>query len=226
MIPSFTRVNRYIFDPKAWSWSIPSGTTCPGAVQCLSRVHRVTGEMWNGPEQQFRCYSAVTERYPSVRARYWCNFDAVRGKTPDEVATVLECLPRSARMVRIHTAGDFFSQDYFDGWLLFIRSRPSVRFWAFTKSIPFWLARRRDIPENLELQASRGGRYDELIEQHQLKSATVVFSTGEAERLGLPIDTDDRLAAFPGPSFALLENFTVRSAQDRPQRAMPPDPLS
>jgi trigger factor len=31
-----------------------------------------------------------------------------------------------------------------------------------------------------------------------------------SKKQGLKIDTDDRLAAFPGESFALLENFSKR----------------
>ena len=62
----------------------------------------------------------------------------------------------------------------------------------------------------MELQASYGGRWDSLIEEHELKFARVVWSPEEAEKLGLKIDTDDRLAAYPGPSFALLENFSKK----------------
>lgn len=218
----FVKVNSYIFDPEAYSWSLPSGWTCPGAEKCLTRVDRRTGTMTPGPAATFRCYSAVTERFPSVRGRLWANLDAVRGKSAAEVADVLECMPKDAERVRIHSAGDFFSQAYFDGWLAFCARHPAVHFWAFTKSIPFWLARRQDVPPNLELQASYGGRHDHLIEPNGLKSAKIVYSPAEAARLGLAIDTDDRLAAFPGPSFALLENFgadppMIRSAARRPQ---------
>ena len=211
MKPAFTKVNRYIFDPKAFSWSLPSGTTCPGAEACLAKVDRVTGKMTNGPKQEFKCYSAMTERYPSVRNRYWANFDAVKGKSAGEVAEVLDsCFPEKAKRVRIHTAGDFFSEQYFLGWVKFVESRPEVQFWAFTKSLPFWIKHISNIPSNLELQASYGGRYDHLIGQNSLKFAKVVWSIQEAEKLGLPIDTDDRLAAYPGGSFALLENFTPK----------------
>ena len=55
MKPAFTKVNRYIFDPKAFSWSLPSGTTCPGAEACLAKVDRVTGKSTNGPKQEFKC---------------------------------------------------------------------------------------------------------------------------------------------------------------------------
>lgn len=211
MKPAFTKVNRYIFDPKAWSWSLPSGTTCPGAEACLAKVDRITGKMTNGEKQQFKCYSAMTERYPSVRKRYWANFDAVKGKSAGDVADVLEsCFPKKAERVRIHTAGDFFSEQYFLGWARFAKSKPEVQFWAFTKSLPFWINNISEVPKNLEIQASYGGRYDHLIEKHGLKYAKVVWSIQEAEKLGLKIDTDDRLAAHAGASFALLENFTAK----------------
>lgn len=211
--PAFTKANRYLFDPSIYSWNIPSGWTCPGAAQCLAKADKDTGKISNGPAQVFKCYSAMTERYPSVRKRLWANFDAVARKTPQEVCQVLQCLPAKARLVRIHAAGDFFSQSYFDGWLDFVRTRPEVHFWAFTKSLPYWIDRINEIPENLVLQASHGGKHDALIERHGLKSARVVWSEDEAASLNLKIDTDDRLAAFGTESFALLENFTKKKTK-------------
>jgi hypothetical protein len=209
MIPAFTKVNRYVFDKDAYSWSLPSGTTCPGAEKCLAIADRHTGKVWNGPKQEFRCYSAVYERYPSVRNRLWTNFDAVKGKTPHQVCSILErAKPRKMKRCRIHTAGDFFSQTYFDGWLLFVEANPHIHFWAFTKSLTFWVARLGQIPKNLNLQASCGGRHDHLITIHNLKFAKVVWSEETAKRLGLVIDTDDYLAAYGSKPFALLENFS------------------
>ena len=144
-----------------------------------------------------------------MRKRYWCNFDSVRGKKANEVVTVLEqCFPKNAKRVRVHTAGDFFSEEYFIGWMRFASSKPSVQFWAFTKSLPFWIRNNGIVPPNMEIQASYGGKWDSMIEEHRLKYARVVWTKSEAESQGLEIDTDDRLAAFPGRPFALLENFS------------------
>ena len=212
MKPAFTKVNRYIFDPKAMAWNLPGGWSCPGALLCLAKADRQTGKMTNGKYQEFKCYAVVTERFPSVRERVWTNFDAVRGRSAAEVAEVLDCLPAKAAKVRVHSDGDFFSQDYFDGWLDFIRSRPDVHFWAFTKSIPFWAARIDQIPGNLNLTASIGGKHDFLAQALGLRTAVVVYSKAEADARGLEIDTDDSLAAFGTEPFALLENFTRQSA--------------
>ena len=208
MKAAFTKVNKYIFDPKAWSWNLPAGITCPGARECLAKANRKTGKLTKGPHNKFTCYAAVTERFPSVRDRVWTNLEAVKGQSPEDVAETLECMPKNAKRVRPHTDGDFFTQDYFDGWLLFIERHPDVHFWAFTKSIPFWLNRIDRIPGNLVLTASYGGDHDDLIEPNGLKSALVVYSQAEADHLGLVIDTDDRLAAYGTESFALLENFS------------------
>lgn len=207
--PGFTRGNRYLFSPDVWTWNLPSGYTCPGAKACLAYADRETGKLAKGPYAEFKCYSAVTERFPAVRDKAWANRDLVWGLRDVDVASVLlDLLPTNATMVRIHAAGDFFSQAYFDGWLIVAEQRPDIAFWAFTKSLPFWIKRLYEIPDNLMLNASYGGKHDALIEQWGLKYAKVVYSENEAKYLGLPIDVDDRLAAQSNQPFALLENFS------------------
>jgi hypothetical protein len=101
-----------------------------------------------------------------------------------------------------------FSQSYFDAWQLTASSRPDTLFYAYTKSIPYWIARQDEIQPNFVLTASMGGRHDLLALQYDLRTATVVYSEAEAEALGLEIDHDDSLAMHPGPSFALLLHGT------------------
>lgn len=209
----FTSSNRY-FGFKVHTWNLPSGYTCPGARECLAYADRHTGRIRNGEQQTFKCYSASTERYPAVRDKAWANFEAVVRKSPEEVAGVLsDCFPATATHCRIHAGGDFFSQAYFDGWLQFVAQKPAVKFWAFTKSVPFWLARRDAVPVNLTLQASYGGKHDALIDQHGLKFAKVVFSPQEATTLNLRIDLDDSLAMAGSAPFALLENSVARKTK-------------
>ena len=61
------------------------------------------------------------------------------------------------------------------------------------------------------LTASRGGRLDHLIDQHNLRESKVVFSEAEADALGYEIDHTDEHAAIPAirsESFALLLHGT------------------
>jgi hypothetical protein len=186
------------------TFSLPAGWTCPSAVDCLAKVDRYTGKLTDGPNTIFRCFAASLEVRPNVRAAVWHNFDALRKlDTGGMTALILESLPK-ADVTRIDVDGDFFNQKYFDAWVAVARAQPSRHFYAYTKSINYWVARLGEIPDNLSLTASYGGRQDALIAEYGLKSATVVYSEAEAKRLGLEIDHDDTHAAFGTKSFALL----------------------
>lgn len=194
------------YKDKVYEFNIPAGHSCPYAVECLVKADRQTGKMVNGKQQTFRCYAAMNERFPSVREVRWKNFDAIRSST--DVASLISCaIPNNAERVRIHGSGDFFNQQYFDAWLDVCQTRPDILFWAFTKSLKYWVNRLDSIPKNLILQASRGGRHDELIEEYNLKSATVFPTVEEALASGLPIDVDDYYACSHNGSFALVDNF-------------------
>jgi hypothetical protein len=100
--------------------------------------------------------------------------------------------------------GDFKTLAYFDVWLAVAKARPEITFYAYTKSIPFWVKRIGQIPANFIITASIGGKYDALACEYGLRTAQVVDSIEEADQLGLPVDHDDSLAAVPGGNFALL----------------------
>ena len=194
-------------------FNLPAGWTCPHASGCLTKLDRDTGKRSKtGPE--YLCYAAVSERFPSVRDSRWSNFEAVKellrapGNDPFPI-------PPRATHIRIHGTGDFFTQRYFDRWLTTAEANPDVRFWAFTKSPAYWLAREGQTPPNLELQASYGGKQDHLIEAHGLKHALVVPNMGAVPE-GYPVDYDDWYAQNPGPSFALLENFSNHDQPNNP----------
>lgn len=191
------------------TFSLPSGYTCPGANQCKTMADKNTGKLRECAGCVFRCFSASQESlYPVVRRSRWGNFFRLnKCKTKWEMARlILESLPQSKFLpaVRIHVSGDFFSQMYFDAWMEVARRRPSVIFYAYTKSIPFWIKRLGSIPKNMKLTASLGGKFDDLIVKHKLKYCKVVFSVQEARNLRLEIDQDDSHAYESNKSFCVL----------------------
>lgn len=194
------------YKDKVFEFNLPAGHSCPQAQECLMKADRMTGKMTNGPKQEFRCYAAAAERFPGVRDARWRNLEAVKA-SKDIVSLIMPAIPKRADRIRIHGSGDFFKQSYFDAWLEIARRNPDKLFWAFTKSVQFWVKRMNVIPPNLILQASRGGKKDHLIEEHGLKSATVFRTLAEAQASGLPIDTDDHYACTNQGSFALVDNF-------------------
>lgn len=209
MSPRFVKGNAKL--PGTYLFNLPAGYTCPCAKECLSKAHRVTGKITDGPHTKYRCFSASGEsQYENARNMRWGNFTALHHKTTLEMADLLSsALPKKATRIRIHEGGDFFSQAYFDAWLEVARRNPHVLFYAYTKSIPFWLARLDNLPSNIRLTASLGGTHDELAEKHNLKTSYVAFSEEAANIRGLEIDHDDSLAYGPNEkSFALLIHGT------------------
>ncbi len=199
---------------RIYSFSLPSGYSCSFARECLSKSDRSTGRVTDGKDTLYRCFSATTEAaFPSARNQRWHNFDLLRKykSCADCMAQlILRSMPKVGKVsvIRIHIGGDFFNQFYFDAWLIVATNRPDVKFYAYTKSLPYLINRLDSIPNNLELNASRGGSRDNLIEEYNLKAAEVVFHPSEAEKLNLEIDHDERHAINPGPSFALLLHGT------------------
>lgn len=194
-------------------FSLPAGHTCPGALLCMSRANEHTGKLTDGPKNVFRCYAASGENlFRNIRVSRWRNFRALlKAKTIEAMASMIErSMPRKGiKLCRIHSSGDFFSQAYFDAWLLVASRKPEIVFYAYTKALNFWIARLGKLPSNMRLVASRGGRFDTLIEQYKLRCVTVVGTNPmllpelEAKQLGLKIDHDDTLAWKTKDNFAL-----------------------
>jgi hypothetical protein len=93
-------------------------------------------------------------------------------------------------------------------WLEIARENPNIEMWAYTKSLQYWVNRIGDIPQNLTLTASYGGRQDELIEKHNLKNV-IVYPNALLVPKERPIDNNDDWARVSKVNFALLDNMKV-----------------
>lgn len=196
-----------------YTFSLPAGHSCPFAFECKASADRSTGKIKDGKDQVFRCFAASQEAlYPTARSSRWHNYDLLRNlKTVDKMSTlIVDSLPAKANTIRVHVSGDFFSQIYFDAWMAVARIFPKKKFYAYTKSIPYWLERRDTIPENFNLTSSKGGRTDVLIDLNKLKYAEVVFTEDQAKELNLELDHDDSHAYNGKKSFGLLIHGTQK----------------
>lgn len=199
---------------KVYSLDLLSGWSCPFAKDCLSKVIILDGKrkINDGPDTEFRCFSASQEAlYPAVYNLRKNNYDQLKlcNTYTYKKNLILTSLPKNAGIVRVHVGGDFFNADYFRAWLRVAQIRPDVLFYAYTKSLKYWIENRAEVDrtENFVLTASRGGRLDNLIDKAGLRSSIVVYSVAQAEKLGLEIDHDDSHAADPtkrNQNFALL----------------------
>jgi len=206
-------LERFLTDKrKVYSFDLISGWSCPQAKDCLSKVVEIGGKrsIKDGKDCQFRCFSASQEVvFPDTYNKRKRNFDALRSlKSAGEMGKVIaDAMPKNLGICRIHVAGDFFNEEYFRAWQAVAYVNPTRLFYAYTKSLNYWVKLRDYLPSNLVLTASRGGRLDHLIDEHNLRESKVVFSEAEADALGYEIDHTDEHAAIPeirNESFALL----------------------
>jgi hypothetical protein len=196
--------NKRYYTGVVYEWNLPTGSTCPFALECKVTVNRVTGK-FDIHRGQYKCYAASAERFPGVRKHRWDNFDYTKnGGVP--------VLPKDCKSVRIHASGDFYNQEYFDMWVGVAKDNPDVEFWAYTKSLNYWVKSINNIPTNLVLTASRGGKLDYLIDEYKLKNVTVYKSKLEVPT-GMLIDTNDDVARMQNVNFALIDNYAKATNQ-------------
>lgn len=207
---SFSKPNVKLQFLNIYSFSLPVGYTCPFAEDCLSKRDRKTKKIVQRGDK-FTCFAVDAERLPAVAAQRWRNYDLLVDKNKSEmVQTIMKSLKYYQRekgrfdILRLHDAGDFFNQAYFDAWNTVARVNPGIVFYAYTKSLPYWAKRKTSLSPNFKLIASAGGKRDDLIEKEQFRQAIVVANMEEAIEKRLQIDINEFLALFGEGDFALL----------------------
>jgi hypothetical protein len=173
----------------AWVVELPDGRTynaCPSAAACAPRCYARKG----------------TYLFPAVRAKHTANLLLTVDRLPTwERWMTFEVRDRrmDGKIVRIHDAGDFHSEEYLLAWLRIIRSAPRVRFYAYTKEVAMF---RRlvepDPPPNFRFIYSYGGRQDDAILDTDRRSD--VFPSAEAmDAAGYADQERSDLLAINGP---------------------------
>jgi len=215
--------NRLIFN-------LPAGYACPQAGVCKTFADRATGKITDLPQlngttaEDYRCFAAMAETRPNVRAARWHNWDLLRETMyEDTVQTAADSLcnliDRSLDaqdfydLIRVHESGDFWTELYMKAWLKVAKKRSNQTFYAYTKSLGMWLSLQQEVPSNFYLTASHGGTLDYLLPRHAdvfKRIAYVVYTEEEAEALGLEIDHDDSHCLGDKP-FALLVHGSQRA---------------
>ena len=98
-----------------------SGRTCPNCRQCYADCYARASE---------RQYSATFNR------RLLQSYEASHDLPHLEARIRAQLARERPAIVRIHSSGDFFSQEYADMWSRLIAEFPGTQFYAYTKS-PF-----------------------------------------------------------------------------------------
>ena len=183
-----------------------------------------------GKDSEYDCFAANQEmQYDALRANRWHNFDLLK-EAGDEGGSdaQAELIVRSIyyhfdtespkKEVRIHESGDFFNEDYLEAWIKVAQQMPNVKFYAYTKSIPyvkFAEKKLKDLP-NFSITFSEGGRRDSEMGDVDIKQAKVYNTPEEILKAGLILDLDDTLAKEKGgkeKNFALLVHGTQEAGK-------------
>jgi Gene product 88 len=133
--------------------------TCPGATACRSV-----------------CY-AKQGRYlmPNVMAARQDNLAESLKETFVEDMIKALTSARSYNVIRIHDSGDFYNQTYLDKWSAIAAALPGKIFYAYTKAHHLSFS---NVPANLRIVRSLGGRWDKLVDLTQSHSR--IFASEQA----------------------------------------------
>lgn len=190
------------------SFDMISGHSCVGAKECLAKVIEENGKrkLVDGKDMKFRCFSASQEAlYTNVYKLRKHNFDLMKSLKTDSDITeeLLRAFPKNVGILRFHVAGDVFTDRQFQAYCNLARENKNTLFYAYTKSLRIMVKNRDLMPSNFRMVASKGGRYDDMIEPNNINYSEVVDNEHQAKLLGLPVDIDDSHAVF-GQSSALI----------------------
>jgi hypothetical protein len=154
-----------------FNWSLPAfgvrlnnGKTmnvCPTAGACASFCYARNG----------------TYNFSNVKAKHIKNLEFTLYEPETFVQEMItECSKPKMKnkYVRIHDAGDFYSEEYLMNWLKIIKACPDVTFYAYTKEVSlFKRVIEPDCPNNLKYLYSLGGKEDHLIDLEKDRHADV-----------------------------------------------------
>jgi len=132
-------------------FSLPSEVTCPGAGQCKEY-----------------CYAKKAERlYPTVLPSRMKNYNSTLSPYfVDNMCTRLEKEhSKGYDMLRLHSSGDFYNQEYLDKWKSLAAKIPDMTISTFSKSMNLDLY--NNTPDNMIIIQSYGSKHDDKIDTNK-----------------------------------------------------------
>ena len=177
------QLKKYTDKGKIYSFDLPAGHSCGFAHECHSRAIEKDGKLTikDFPSTKFRCYAASLEAlYPATFKLRHDNFAYLRQfKTVDEYYdAITSYLPKNYSIIRCHSSGDFFNENYFKAWLRIAQENPDKLFYWYTKALPYWVNNKKEVDQTYNFVgcASYSGRKEDMIEEYGLRYSNVVVS--------------------------------------------------
>lgn len=219
------RQNSELRKDRIWNWTLPAFVTklpdgrnlnvCPQAGACASLCYARQG----------------TYNFPAVRAAHQRNLlatlDHLEEWTAEMLAelsarkfrptgtrrlpdldhshlstTVQNLLREGCAAVRIHDAGDFYSDEYLLAWCIIAANTPDVLFYAYTKELTRFRRIIRDygLPDNFLWVYSMGGKEDHLLNPDTERHAEVYPTKQALDEAGAYDQEENDLLCVLAPS--------------------------
>lgn len=207
------------------TFSLPAGWTCPFAKDCLMKVDKdraidpATGKIGYtiGKDTQYMCYAAWMEiRRKAIHTNRWHNYNlleeqvGVHAKADLIGKSIMSLFKETGKeydSIRIHESGDFYNGEYFQAWLEVARRMPNIKFYAYTKALPYLIEFDEQIKKtpNMVITISTGGKAADLEDMVDHKKVVIYNTPEEALAGGHLIDLDDSIArSLDAGDFGLL----------------------
>lgn len=171
-------------------FDIPAGYTCPAADICKTFASVKNGKQIKGKNQIFNCYAANIETaFKNSRLAHWHNFNLIKNLNKDEIKKLIaESLPKTVKIIRIHSSGDYFKESYFNAWLEFAIENPNITLFGYTKILKYVITKK---PANFKLVYSHGGIYDKEAQALGVPTCKVVEYSDESICKDKELDADE-----------------------------------
>jgi hypothetical protein len=185
--------NSYLRKSGIYAWNIPAHFvklpngekfyTCPNAGACGGLCYAKVGAY------QFR---NVKEAHMKKLQWVLDDPDGWQGALDDE----LKKKKYRGKFIRIHDAGDFFSEDYAKRWMTLARINQQCKFYAYTKEVDLFKNKLSHLqPSNFVTIFSYGGKQDSLIDKDVDRHSDVFPSMDALLEAGyVSVQHDDTLA--------------------------------
>jgi len=167
------------------SFDLPPGITCPNALQCKAGCYGKQG-WYVRPCVQKR----LRENHELSLSGEFC---LVVGKA---ITT------GKYDVVRIHSTGDFYSEQYLSKWLRLWLALPDVQFYAYTKMVSMF--KLRFTPSNFTVVYSYGGTEDHLINPSADKHSVVFRDMASLKSAGYVYTNEDDLLCWSDRKIGLV----------------------
>jgi hypothetical protein len=154
-----------------YNWTLPAFAikltngdnfnVCPNAGACASFCYARNG----------------TYNFSNVKRRHIQNLEYIMEDPLGWMGQMLAEVQKpkmTGKYIRIHDAGDFFSQEYLELWLQIARLTPQVTFYCYTKEVAMFKELvEPNCPGNFKYLYSMGGKQDHLINKETDRHAEV-----------------------------------------------------